>query len=145
MMENNHQHKLTDNELLHAFKFQSLINQSQSDKTLYLLGNIQNLPGQAILIITPLIYNPDNIHFQHADSILTNDIFHKFTASLLSQAEIQLIYPASEKLIAKYTRKEKVIERESGESYAKKRDILLQGQLKHIQWVQNICKGISEA
>ena len=74
-----------------------------------------------------------------------NDIYHRFTASVASDVDIQLIYPINEKHKNKYRSKQMEIHYESGEEYAARKEEILKKELAHIQWVNNIIEGKSEA
>jgi m7GpppX diphosphatase len=132
-------------ENLLKFKCEEVLAINETEKILYLLGRVEGAEGEAIAILTPKLYDHNHLHFSNVQTIFVNDIYARFTAELASAVSVQFIYPINEKLKNKYRVKEASIRFETGEDYANKEEETLKRELAHIQWVNNIIEGKSEA
>lgn len=66
------------------FKLMEVLTVNEAEKTLYLLGNVEDKDGEAILILTPKVYNPQKLHITSIHTSFINDIYGRFTAELAS-------------------------------------------------------------
>ena len=136
------------------FKVEKVLNNEVSTKQIYLLGKLKNDPTNtpAILIcrktefkeeemLNKLIYRQDQYHH--------NNEFRKFWTQMsneCSKVNTELIYPATEKFISKYTRQEKVVVVETAQVYDTiTKPLFLDGMdLSHCNWMYSVIDGEKE-
>jgi hypothetical protein len=64
------------------FKLKEVLNCSQTERTLFLLGTIEGQPEEAIAILAPKLQDTSALAFQNIATVFTNDIYARFTANL---------------------------------------------------------------
>jgi len=76
-----------------------------------LLGNVEGINGEAIVILTPKLQDQNKLNFSEVITSFVNDIYGRFTAELSSSFDIQFIFPINEKHKNKYRKRETIIHR----------------------------------
>lgn len=142
------------------FKFTQLLNFNSQSKTVTLLGTIED--DEAILMVEKLPFevtdeaylrqfaSPDI--FPEIKQLENNDVYHWNLATLAQDVEkrpgvkINLIYPASETHVQKYSQQQTRMVVETPELYQQVTWPYIETQLgSRIQWVQNILYHGKEA
>ncbi|KAI5958145.1 hypothetical protein CANMA_004299 [Candida margitis] len=139
------------NALIKQFQFERLLKSDTQAKTIALLGRISN--EYAIVIIEKSAFNVETLNshnntshlIERISTINSNDVYSWGTALLyqdleqLPAAKINLIYPATETHVRKYTSQKLHYIRETPEMY-QKYVVPYIGTMKgdRIQWVYNI-------
>lgn len=150
------------NTLLTRFKFSHLLNTDQAGRRIILQGTISSQP--ALLLVERAAFSTDtkhltslNILLSHVQNLGANDVYRWYLANSLPEngvdeptppdLKVNLIWPASEKHVRKYTFQQVRMVRESGEVYAKYvRKYMRQcrEELGRLDWVWNILDGKAE-
>lgn len=94
--------------ILKSFQFKEVINKSVDYKTINILGT--NETGENIILLIRKKPFPDSFDvatISKLDQFFNNDIFYKghveFSDEIMNRIELEIIYPAKEKDIIKYS------------------------------------------
>eukprot|EP00884_Botryococcus_braunii_P020463 jgi/Botrbrau1/70/Bobra.0022s0062.1 len=139
-----------------GFVIERILSQDNRTKTLNVLGRFEGKDGQAIVLLVKKPFTADAVQLSTLLSAKTrleehfnNDIYSKYDGYAPAEHAlllVDLIYPATEKHIQKYSVQTFVLVRESPEEY---REITLPYiesiPASRIQWVYNILEKKAEA
>ncbi|KJH40381.1 scavenger mRNA decapping enzyme [Dictyocaulus viviparus] len=138
---------------LRSATFKEILGSDVSHKSLFvLLSNVKGEQGVFLLNKSAFSENADDINaiLRSAEllEIMKNDIYGSYDAvipSYLNMVKSQLIYPADEKIIAKYRQEEKFIINETAEDYRTITMEYIKNFQMDLKWVYNILSKESEA
>ena len=136
------------------FQVERVLNNEVDTKCIYLLGKLSRDPTKrnAILVCRKPEFTDESVKKQfikQAEQFFHNNEFRKFWIQApkeIAQVQCELIYPASDKLIAKYTKQEKKVVRETAQLY---KDIVKPlfiepMDMAHCNWIYSILSGEKE-
>jgi len=90
--------------------------------------------------------NPDIVLEQTTDHV--NDIWHTYQVmindEIINQTKLTIVYPATEKLIKKYTATKSILVEETGKMYLEITKPYLDRNQNSLQWIYNVLDGKSE-
>ncbi|KAM3130273.1 hypothetical protein pb186bvf_017668 [Paramecium bursaria] len=123
---------------MEKFMPHKIINYDDETKSIIILGHIDE--SDAIVILRKKAYDKElkQLNYNNIKQVFHNDIYKKFVGQQLSEEDIELIYPATQNHIDKYTKSQLFIEYESYQDYLKKPNDM------SIQWLYNIIDGLKE-
>ncbi|UJO21221.1 m7GpppX diphosphatase [Fulvia fulva] len=149
------------NTLITRFKFQKLLNTDQAGRRLILLGTISNTP--ALLLAERGAFSTDNTYLESFSRLMTNiknlgdnDIYRWYLANSMAEntideptppdLKLNLIWPCTEKHIAKYSFQQMRVVVETGVVYERfvRRYMQLCREEGRLNWVFNILDGRAE-
>ncbi|XP_063390197.1 m7GpppX diphosphatase [Cydia fagiglandana] len=140
---------------LKDFVVEKILNNNTNRKTVCVQGKFKDKSGVAIVILEKNAFKEeelDNDGYFSVDSQLRtffeNDIYGNFECypkASLNGVKTTIIYPATEKHIAKFSQQEIHIVLETPELYEKLTLPHLEKEQFNLQWVYNILEGKSEA
>ncbi|XP_062995553.1 m7GpppX diphosphatase [Elgaria multicarinata webbii] len=133
-----------------------VLRESARDKTIFLHGQVNSASGDgtdAVVILEKTPFQEDSIaellkkHTQ-LQLQMSNDIYstyHLYLPPELNGIKTTVVYPATEKHLQKYLRREVYLIQETGEDYKNITLPFIQSQSFSIQWVYNILEKKAEA
>lgn len=135
-----------------------MLRNDAEDKTIWMLGSIKgDLVNKALLQLKKTEFQEKQLEslgsetsaLLSAEKFFNNNEFYKFHTELkppVSTITAQIIYPASEKLITKYSYQEKVSVIETADLYHKvvKPHYIDPMDLSHCNWIYSILDGVKE-
>lgn len=139
--------------LVRDFVIEQVLSESETHKSMTLLGRFQGRDGQAILILSrrhfPLQESEVIITRAQLNAVFNNDIYYKFAAHLSpehSVVTLDVIYPCTQKHISKHTAQQWQMVEETPELYRRVTLPHIESlQPGAIQWVYNILEHKKEA
>ncbi|CAB3254620.1 unnamed protein product [Arctia plantaginis] len=146
---------VTDTQLkLKDFILERILNNSTNRKSVCVLGKFKDKSGVALVHLEKNAFKEedlDSVGYFSADTELKtffqNDIYGNyecFPPSSVNGVKTTIIYPATEKHIAKYSQQQSHIVLETPELYDKLTLPHLEKEQFNLQWVYNILEGKSE-
>ncbi|GBP26835.1 m7GpppX diphosphatase [Eumeta japonica] len=139
---------------LKDFVPEKILSNNTNRKTVCVLGKFESRPGVVLVILEKNAFKEDELnkdgYFSVENEVKTlfeNDIygnFECFPKSSINGVKTTVIYPASEKHIAKYSQQQRHIILETSELYNKYTLPHLEKEQFTLQWVHNILDGKSE-
>ncbi|XP_037970462.2 m7GpppX diphosphatase [Plutella xylostella] len=139
---------------LKDFTLDKVLNNNTRGKTVCVLGKFKNKSGQALIIFEKNAFKEDDLNESGFFSDETqlriyfqNDIygnFECFPKSSINGVKTTVIYPATEKHIAKFSQQEVHVVVETPELYAACTLPHIEKEQFTLQWVYNILEGKSE-
>ncbi|KAK6756511.1 hypothetical protein RB195_014742 [Necator americanus] len=143
----------TAQEWLRSACFQEILGSDTTHKSLFVLvEHINGEKGVLLLNKSPFSEKAEDISaiLKSADltEILKNDIFGSYDVSIpphLNVVKSQLVYPADDKVIAKYRQEEKFVIRETAEDYLTITVEYIEKYQMNLQWVYNVLSKRKEA
>ncbi|CAG9572641.1 unnamed protein product [Danaus chrysippus] len=131
-----------------------ILNNNTNRKTVCVLGNFRNKSGVALIILEKNAFKEDHLdskgYFSEDCELATffqNDIygnFECFPKPEINGVKTTIIYPASDKHIAKFSQQQVHIILETPECYNKLTLPHIEKEQLRLQWVYNILEGKSE-
>ncbi|KAL6740901.1 hypothetical protein Aduo_014209 [Ancylostoma duodenale] len=143
----------TAQQWLRAASFKEILGSDASHKSLFVLVEHSNgEKGVLLLNKSPFSEQAEDIsaivNSAELTEILKNDIFGNYDIiipSNLNVVQSQLIYPANEKVIAKYRQEEKFVIRETAEDYRTITVEYIEKYQMDLKWVYNVLSKNKEA
>nr|XP_026484066.1 m7GpppX diphosphatase [Vanessa tameamea] len=131
-----------------------ILNNNTNRKTVCVQGNFKDKSGVALVILEKNAFKEDELdskgYFSVESDLKTffqNDIygnFECFPKSSINGVKTTIIYPATEKHIAKFSQQEVHIIQETSDCYNKLTLPHIEKEQFNLQWVYNILEGRSE-
>jgi m7GpppX diphosphatase len=141
---------------LRLFIFEKELNNNPQEKSIILLGKVKGDPtsNKAIAIISKTEFTTDQVkefrkikQFEQ-DEYFHNNIFRKYWLKLgddTNKVQCNFIYPATEELIAKYSRQQVYSIRESPEVYNKvTKQYISTIDSANVEWMHNVLDNKKE-
>ncbi|RCN50657.1 scavenger mRNA decapping enzyme [Ancylostoma caninum] len=143
----------TAQEWLRAASFKEILGSDASHKSLFVLvEHSSGEKGVLLLNKSPFSEQAEDIsaivRSAELTEILKNDIFGNYDIIIPSNLNVvksQLIYPANEKVIAKYRQEEKFVIRETAEDYRTITVEYIEKYQMDLKWVYNVLSKNKEA
>ncbi|XP_022828617.1 m7GpppX diphosphatase [Spodoptera litura] len=139
---------------LKDFILEKILNNNTNRKTVCVLGKFKDKSGVALVILEKNAFKEEDLDNEGYFSVDTelktffeNDIYGNyecFPRSSINGIKTSIIYPATEKHIAKFSQQERHIVLETPELYQKLTLPHLEKEQFNLQWVYNILEGESE-
>lgn len=139
---------------LKDFILEKILNNNTNRKTVCVLGKFKDKSGVALVILEKNAFKEEDLgnegYFSVDTEVTTffeNDIYGNyecFPRSAINGVKTSIIYPATEKHIAKFSQQEVHIVLETPELYQKLTLPHLEKEQFNLQWVYNILEGKSE-
>ena len=129
---------------LNKFAHKETLSTNPTEKKTVYLGTVGEKEGEAILIINAKVPQMQQLKFESIKEVFQNDIYSRYDTAMVGEYEIQSIFPITQKHKDKYRSKQMRLYEESAEEYSATREALLEKELGHIGWVQNIMDGKAE-
>ncbi|CAD8126717.1 unnamed protein product [Paramecium sonneborni] len=126
-------------DLLQQFRPSEVINWDDNTKKLILLGYINNQQSILILQKKPFEKQVQQLLFDNALQYFHNDIYTKYTFQQLNEIDCELISPANQVHIDKYSKSDQIIIEETYEMFLKQQIIQMP-----LDWVYNILEKKKE-
>nr|XP_056716278.1 m7GpppX diphosphatase [Euleptes europaea] len=133
-----------------------VLRESARDKTIFLHGQVKSASGDgtdAVVILEKTPFQEDNISqllkkYTKLQLQMSNDIYstyHLYLPPELNEVKTTVVYPATEKHLQKYLRREVYLIQETGADYDTITLPFIESQSFSIQWVYNILEKKAEA
>lgn len=146
---------MSENQLqLKDFILEKILNNNTNRKTVCVVGKFKDKSGVALVILEKNAFKEEDLgnegYFSVDTEVTTffeNDIYGNyecFPRSAINGVKTSIIYPATEKHIAKFSQQEVHIVLETPELYQKLTLPHLEKEQFNLQWVYNILEGQSE-
>ncbi|KAL4445565.1 hypothetical protein ABPG74_004639 [Tetrahymena malaccensis] len=138
---------------LKDFKFKKLLLNSPETQTIVLLGYFEDENKEAVLIFKKKPFSDDyqnNLNkIIQQNKYFENDIFTRYNIEIQNdewnEIDLQTIYPATQKLINKYTKCDSIIVVETPEIYnSVVKKYIDEVKTNSLQWLYNILEGKAE-
>lgn len=137
-------------------KVRKMINESITNKTITFLATYENKDAVLRLEVSPFDESVTKKALVSSDLIskldFNNDIYSNYmlqSSAVLNDIKATVVYPANDKVLAKYSHDETVLFSESPETYARVVEPFIKKMLKddpdQNKWLHNILAGQSEA
>ncbi|XP_037875702.1 m7GpppX diphosphatase [Bombyx mori] len=154
-IDNENGNNLNDNQLeLKDFVLEKILNNNTNRKTACVVGKFKDKSGVALILFEKNAFKENDLseegYFSKETQLKTffeNDIygnFECFPPSTINGVKTTIIYPATDKHIAKFSQQEVHIVLETPELYKKLTLPHLEKEQFNLQWVYNILEGKSE-
>ncbi|XP_075987655.1 decapping enzyme, scavenger [Anticarsia gemmatalis] len=154
-IEHKDENGVSDSQLeLKDFVLEKILNSSTNRKTVCVLGKFKDKSGVAIVFLEKNAFREEDLDNKGYFSVNTelkkffqNDIygnFECFPPASINGVKTTIIYPATDKHIAKFSQQQVHIVLETPELYDKLTLPHLEKEQFNLQWVYNILEGTSE-
>ncbi|XP_062504459.1 m7GpppX diphosphatase-like isoform X2 [Corticium candelabrum] len=131
---------------LDGFHNVKILRQDVHHKTMFVQANIDERPGDAVVIVEKTAFTEENVKKLLSSSTklkfkMSNDIYRQYDAyppSLLNSLQTTVIYPASDELLAKLGSQESFMVEETPRLYETITKKFIEQKTEDMQWVYNI-------